>query len=351
MKELASFQNQIKHNCNISDSQYWGYLSLCNMLLRLRELYFHEHGMRPWDKVEKGAVGDWITGREKLWETLEEEKLNTLDLAGKEHDPFALEEINKSLDSEGLIYGAGYGILKKPNFFLGRLQKKEKLADLDVYYVHQETCRDLTPHVAMHQNGSIYIRMDIYENYLYQKFMELKKEFHADTLNRGFEYYGMRANEVPGNLSVAFNAMARELVPILLWHEQGEASEAPVEQDLWLDMLKNADNKLTEIRLRAVKDVLADNCESGTLKNIIENREKGMLYFHLSLIDESRKYAFGEVHNELGNFEKNEDWPLLDAMRIKLNQRALQIRNQALELYRQSKDIKPVAAYMQQVFS
>ena len=349
---LQDTAEQIKGNCNISDSRFWGYLSLCNMLLRMRELYFHEHNLRPWDKIDKGQVGDWISNRESLWETLEEKDLNRIRIGNSELEPFALDEINAVVEPHGYIYGGGYGVLKKPNFFLADLKKKENHKDLDVYYLGREVVHDLTPHVAMYQNEKIYIRMEIFENYLYQKFMELKKEFHADSLRKGFEYYKIDVNNYPQKPGAVFATLASELVPVLLWHELGEAGERPGEdQPLWQEMLAAADNKLTEIRLRAIKDVLADNSDGGTLKNIIEAKEEGMLYFHLSLIDESRKHAFGEVHSALCGFEKSRSWQQLDDARRKVREKAENTRNEALRLYKDKKDILSVAEFLKKQFS
>jgi len=50
MTDIQSLACQIKHNCNISDARYWGMYSLCGLLLRLRELYKVEKGIRPWGK-------------------------------------------------------------------------------------------------------------------------------------------------------------------------------------------------------------------------------------------------------------------------------------------------------------
>jgi hypothetical protein len=51
---LHALITSIKRNCNISDAKYWGFYSLCGLLLRLRELYRSEKGMRPWERVNQG---------------------------------------------------------------------------------------------------------------------------------------------------------------------------------------------------------------------------------------------------------------------------------------------------------
>lgn len=349
---LPEIHSQIKDNCNVSDSQFWGYLSLCNMLLRLRELYFHENKVLPWEKVDKIEIGEWITNRENLWEKLEEESLKKIKIGEHEFDPFDLENINSILEPHGYIYGGGYGLLKKPNFFLGKLKEKGNFHNLNIYYIQDEICHDLTPNIAMHQNGSLYIRLDIFKSYLFQKFMELKKEFHTDVLEKGFNFYNIDPSGNLENPNEKFSELVKELLPILVYHEIGEGEEIPGEdQETWLQMLRDADHKITEIRLRAIKDVLADNSDSGTLKYIIESKNKGQLYFHLALIDESRKYVFPEVHKALDEFEKNNDWSLLDSARITLKNKAKTIRDELIEIYKEKKDIKSVAEFLKLKFA
>ncbi len=76
MINIDTLSAQIKRNCNISDAQFWGTYSLCGLLLRLRELYRSEKGIRPWEKISsRKDVGEWITDRENLWRELEGKRL------------------------------------------------------------------------------------------------------------------------------------------------------------------------------------------------------------------------------------------------------------------------------------
>jgi hypothetical protein len=72
MIDIANLAAQVKKNCNISDAKFWGYYSLCGILLRLRELYRIETGLKPHEKIRQGDVGAWITDRESLWRELED---------------------------------------------------------------------------------------------------------------------------------------------------------------------------------------------------------------------------------------------------------------------------------------
>jgi hypothetical protein len=37
----------IKLNCHISDARYWGYFSICGLLMRMLDLYRSENGLKP----------------------------------------------------------------------------------------------------------------------------------------------------------------------------------------------------------------------------------------------------------------------------------------------------------------
>ncbi len=110
---------QIKCNCDISDSRYWGYYSICGMLLRMRELYKQEKEIKPWQSIDRDDVSDWISSRETYWETLEGKNIKDIKIDGKEYNPFDVENINSVIKNTNLIYGGGYGLFRKPTFFLG----------------------------------------------------------------------------------------------------------------------------------------------------------------------------------------------------------------------------------------
>jgi len=58
----------VRYNCNVSDANYWGYFSLCSLLLRLRELFKIERNLEPWDSVKNEEIFPWIEKKEKHME-------------------------------------------------------------------------------------------------------------------------------------------------------------------------------------------------------------------------------------------------------------------------------------------
>src|SRR5512143_3076915 len=109
MKGLDVFTRQVKHNCDISDAKFWGYYSICGLLMRYRELYRSEHRLAPWDSIANDEVAKWIQERESLWQALGDKELQQIVFEGKSYDPFDVNGLNSALQDTGLLYGAGYG--------------------------------------------------------------------------------------------------------------------------------------------------------------------------------------------------------------------------------------------------
>ncbi len=61
--DLAALINAVQRNCDISDAQYAGDLTLCTFLLKMRELYRWEHDIPLSANMPKGEVGDWMNAR------------------------------------------------------------------------------------------------------------------------------------------------------------------------------------------------------------------------------------------------------------------------------------------------
>jgi len=85
---LEALTLQIKTNCNISDARFWGDYSLCGFLLRLRELYRIENGIKPWEKTPQKEISEWISEREHLWQELEDKGFIDIAFDRNTYDPF-----------------------------------------------------------------------------------------------------------------------------------------------------------------------------------------------------------------------------------------------------------------------
>ena len=99
---IDDFIRQVKHNCNISDAKFWGYYSICGLLMRYRELYRNEHALMPWESIDNEKICPWIQERETLWRDLEDLELQELVIGGGTYDPFDVNGLNALLGAAGL---------------------------------------------------------------------------------------------------------------------------------------------------------------------------------------------------------------------------------------------------------
>jgi len=67
-------------------------------------------------------------GKESRWPDLEEQGFRDLTIRGKQYNPFDVVAINRALNDQHLIYGAGYGMYLKPTFFLAELRTLQEVA-------------------------------------------------------------------------------------------------------------------------------------------------------------------------------------------------------------------------------
>ncbi|MFN3785876.1 MAG: hypothetical protein ACK4RS_03445, partial [Thiothrix sp.] len=61
----------VQRNCHIADARHAGDYTLCIYLLKMREFYRWEHGISFQQVLTSDDVGDWLTRREAMWNTLD----------------------------------------------------------------------------------------------------------------------------------------------------------------------------------------------------------------------------------------------------------------------------------------
>lgn len=336
-----SLTDQVKHNCHVSDANYWGYFSMCNLLLRLRDLYCHEHGLNPWDSLPRENVASWIAERESLWERLEGQGFDPIRAAEESFDPFDIDAINIALKPHGLVYGAGYGLLKKPAFFIGRLKAAYESDGHDVWIIQEELARDLAPPFAMSQGNGIFVRLKILSAYLYQRYLEMGSRSADDFLRQAFASLGLKQGEP----ATAMESAAEHVSQILVWHEMGEIEER-LEGNPWLDLIAAAEDRLTEFRLRSIKDLLADTCDRGPVPRILDRRDALHLYLYAGLMDDMKRSLFPEFAGSLRNFRESQNWDALHQAVQDARARASELRHQILSLWKLHQDLKPIRALL-----
>ncbi|MBW1814288.1 MAG: hypothetical protein JRJ39_11645, partial [Deltaproteobacteria bacterium] len=82
MDELNDITEQILYNCDITDAKYAGFYSICNLALRLRDLFKWENKLDPWIEKNPAEVLEWIGNKEKRWEELADKDYININIQG-----------------------------------------------------------------------------------------------------------------------------------------------------------------------------------------------------------------------------------------------------------------------------
>jgi len=324
---------QVRENCIISDAGFWGYYSVCGLLLRLRELYRFEHGIEPWESSAEGGITDWIGQREERWEELSEAKPNPLALDGREYGPFDVEAVNSLLNGEGLVYSAGYGLYGKPVFFLADLDSRERADGYDILISGREYARDLSIHPAMLQHRRIYARREIARLLMWEKFEEFRAKRATSALSVAFSAYGISAAKKPEDLKEQIQEAADTELRTYIHHELGEAAESESAGPRWKEMLASVLSSKASMFARAVMDTMADTSERGMLKHIIDERKTGSLAFYMTFLGGYRSVISREISEAFERFTESRDWGLIETARTRLYAKASRIADNIMRLY------------------
>ena len=95
--DIQQLINNVQLNCHISDARHAGNYTLCVYLLKMREFYRWEHQHLFSEKLSSDDIGNWLSKREALWDEIENEDYQLLQIASAEHDPFDSPAINQKL--------------------------------------------------------------------------------------------------------------------------------------------------------------------------------------------------------------------------------------------------------------
>ena len=93
-----------------------------------------------------------------------------------------------------------------------------------------------------------------------------------------------------------------------MYHELGEMKDTIFDRSLWRDILSTFRHTPIELLARAVKDLLADTNEYGTLHHIVKARRTASLAFYAAFFDGLRKELFPEFMTAFQAFTRARDW-------------------------------------------
>ena len=311
MRDFHQLVETIQRNCNIADANHARNMTMCTYLLEMRDFFRWENELPLTEPPPRSEIGEWITKRETLWETLEADDFAALLVDGQRIDPFESKIINQALVPEGYVYGAGIGRYRKPHFFLGELKRREEREGLTIFVTGCEYARDLSSVPAAYQDGAIYLRTDALKRALWEK-VELWGQKKPDgAMLAALQCYGFNhADFNPGN-EAALERMTEAESQTVILHEIGEARADKLLGADWQAMIGSFTQKHPELLARSIRDNLAD-CLS-TLPALIENRAWGSLHYYMAEFDGlrlvlfpalSRAYKIWRETGEPGAFEK-----------------------------------------------
>jgi hypothetical protein len=345
---LKSLISHVKKNCNISDAKYWGHYSICGLLLRLRELYRFEKGIRLWESINHDDISDWISERENLWKELEDQNFEDIIIDGSVYSPFEVEKINAELEKEDLLYGAGYGVRMKPSFFLADLISKRKVNSHVVYIAGNEYVRDLAYYPATLQDDVIYARADTTKALLWEWFEEMKVRSPKSPVTYAFSKYGATPKGEPAeNIDGRISEIAFSELETYIHHEIGEAFEGKKLGEEWDELLIDFSGSRAEFFSRGVKDLLSDTSDKGMIKYIIENQREGSLGFYIVFLSGYRKILFTEIVKAFDKFTESGDWELIEDARKTGYEKAKGYAERLLSLNKEKPDKAWVSEYIE----
>lgn len=301
---LQQLCEAVQTNCHISDARQGADYGLCAYLMKMREYFRWEQGLGFEAPLQKDAVGDWLTEREALWNSLADEEFVPVPLAGESFDPFEVDAINAELEPLGLVYSAGYGAKNKPLFFLGHLERREQPGTVSVWVSGRELARDLTSPAAMNQGERIFIRRESFRRLLWEKLETWRWHRPDNALGRAFACY-----DFENALESSLDAMVEQELSAVLLHEQGEYQVGCEVGERWNGMVMDLVHTPAELMARAIRDHWADCLV--TLPELIQQSDAASIHFYVGGLGGMRKMLFPSLQQAYEQWSENGDWQLL----------------------------------------
>ena len=276
-EQLNRLVKQVQKNCDIGDAKFGGNDSLCIYLLKMRDHYIWQNKIDLDADLDRNALGKWINQTEAYWDEIEELDLQPLEIEGQTLDCFDNRAVNDLINPAGWVYSAGLGQGSRPVFFLGKLLSLEKSGDLRIYVSGDEYARSLSSPPGMSQSNDIYIRKDALTRYLHsivEEWQMRKAESRPSSLMRHYSF-----ETSPGE---ALSAMVEDKMENVILHELGERVAEEIIGEGWREMLQSINHPVHELKVRAIRDNLAD-CATTLPGLISDDNAIGLELFYTGL--------------------------------------------------------------------
>jgi hypothetical protein len=348
--DLEALVRQVKFNCTISDAKFWGYYSVCGLLMRMRELYLNEHSLMPWDNAPADEVSRWMSGREAQWSALEKERLHKIAVGKRLYDPFDPDALNLLLQDSKLVYASGYAVFNKPTFFVASLIESREFLDYRICFTGHELCRDLSAYAAMLQGRCIYVRYDVIKTIIFERFQTMRARRYGGVAEEMFRHHGIRKSDaLSPDLIGGFSEMATAISALFVRHEVGEAYEDDGSEE-WGEILLSCNDKHSELYLRGIKDVIADTSAMGPLRAITASEDRPLLYAYVAFLDGLRRELFPMIGNAFQRFVETGEWAAIEGARERGYEKAKEWRESVIRSWKDG-GVPAVRKYLVETFS
>jgi 5-methylthioribose kinase len=125
------------------------------------------------------------------------------------------------------------------------------------------------------------------------------------------EHLGITAKD-PTALRQHLPEIFKAVKDTYIYHELGEIRDTTFDRQSWREMVAAFPFSPVELIARALKDLLADTNEYGTLHHIIQKRQTAGLAFYVAFIDGLAKEFFPEISIAFQQFATSEDWCIIE---------------------------------------
>jgi len=308
--DIEAITRQILHNCDISDAQHAGLYSTCGLALRLRDMYKWERRLNPWEEKDSSEILDWIDQKEQLWERLAEAKYADLTIDGKRYTPFNTSKINAVLEPHRILYGAGYAYSLKPTFFLAEIENKDRTNGYNVYTLGRELARDLLTLPALSQDNVILLRTESARLFLWDQMFYIKKSGRP-ALQFALQQCGLKEQH-PQALRLHLPIILAAQKDNYIHHEIGEMRDSTFHPHIWREIIASYPHSPVELLSRALKDLLADTNEYGTLRYLTQNHKAAGLGLYAAFLDGMQKELFPEIRAAFNDFTQTRNWHMIE---------------------------------------
>lgn len=339
----AEFFDTVGFNCDVSDANYWGYFSICGLLLRLRTLFKIERNLDPWDRIPNEEIFPWIEKKEKTWKKLNKAVFKNIKINGKSFSPFESNEINQFANPSGLVYGAGYALFMKPTFFIGTIEKKEIINNYEIYFIDKEIVRDLFSSPGMNLGNTIYIRLTDIRHRLWEDLQSWvsKNDILTEII---FSKYGNPKNwKFP---FTEFEKIVQKYSEIVLYHE---IAEQEIEYNSWNEIIKSCNEYKTERILRGIKDFIADFSINGPIQKAIEKHDRELLSLYLISMGPYQKKIIKNTLTKFKELLTENLWEQIDFLRQKELIKWENISKEVIELFKVN-DMAKIKLFTDKIF-